>query len=104
MKINKKYYKSADPFFKKLMNDPEVRFHYEENKAKSKLAMAVKTARLRAHLSQAKLAEKIGTTQSVIARLESGTDQRTPTLPLLAHIATACGGNLEIGFKFKHAI
>jgi ribosome-binding protein aMBF1 (putative translation factor) len=104
MKVNKKYAKPAGPFFKKLMNDPDVRFHYEESKAKSKIAAAVKTARLRAHLSQAKLAEKIGTTQSVIARLESGTDQRTPTLPLLAHIATACGVDLEIGFKFKHAV
>lgn len=104
MKINKKFYESADPFFKKLMKDPEIRFHYEETKAKGKIAAAVKMARLRAHLSQAKLAEKIGTTQSVIARLESGTDQRTPTLPLLAHIATACGVDLEIGFKFKHAV
>ena len=104
MKINKKYYKSADPFFRKLLKDPEVRFHYEQSRAKSRIAMAVKEARTRAHLSQAKLAEKIGTTQSVIARLESGNDERTPSLPLLARIAATCGGHLELGFRFKPAV
>jgi transcriptional regulator with XRE-family HTH domain len=47
------------------------------------------------------LARKIGSTQSVIARLESGNDKRTATLPLLAHIAAACKGRLELGFRFK---
>ena len=103
MKINKKYYKSAEPFIKKLLKDPEVRFYYEEEKAKSDIAAAVRAARLKANLTQTQLAIKAGTTQAVIARLESGTDQRTPTLPLLAHIAAACGGKFEYGFKFRHA-
>jgi DNA-binding XRE family transcriptional regulator len=103
MKINRKYYKPAEPFFKKLLKDPEVRFYYEQEKAKSKIAVAVKAARIKANLTQAKLADRIGTTQSVIARLESGNDTRTPSLPLLAQIAIACGGSLELGFKFKHA-
>jgi transcriptional regulator with XRE-family HTH domain len=58
---------------------------------------------LNAHLIQAALVKKIGSTQSAIARLESGKDERTPTLLLLAKIAAICGGNLELGFKFKHA-
>lgn len=103
MKINKKYIKSAEPFFRKLIKDPEVRFYYEQEKSKTKIAMAVKAARVRAHLTQANLAKRIGTTQSVIARLESGSDTRTPTLPLLHQIARACGGSLELGFRFKHA-
>jgi transcriptional regulator with XRE-family HTH domain len=86
-----------------MLKNPEVRFHYEQEKAKSKIAMAVKTARLKACLTQTKLAEKVGTTQSVIARLESGSDKRIPTLPFLAQIAIACHGSLEIGFSFKHA-
>lgn len=104
MKMNKKYVGSADRFFKALLKDPEVRIAYEEEKAKSEIAMAVRAARLRAHLTQAKLAEKVGTTQSVIARLESGSDKRIPTLPLLAQIAAACNGSLEVGFKFKQAV
>ena len=101
MKTNKKYHESADSFFKELIKDPEVRFYYEQNKAKSKIAQIVKMARLRAHLSQQSLAKKIKTSQSAIARIESGTDQRDTSLPLLSNIATACGGDLEIGFKFK---
>ena len=103
MKVNRKYVKSAEPFFRALLKNPEVRIAYEEERTKSRIAMAVRAARLKANLTQAKLAEKIGTTQSVIARLESGADKRVPTLPLLAHIAAACHGTLEVGFKFKHA-
>ncbi len=103
MKVNKKYVKSAEPFFKALLKNPEVRFYYEQERAKSKIAMAVKAARTKAHLTQAKLAEKVGTTQSVIARLESGSDKRIPTLPFLAQIAAACHGSLEVGFRFKRA-
>ncbi|MEK7474845.1 MAG: helix-turn-helix transcriptional regulator [Candidatus Coatesbacteria bacterium] len=98
-----KRYESSGPFFRKLLKDPEVRFHYEQERARTKIALAVREARRRAHLTQAALARKIGSTQSVIARLESGSDTRTPTLPLLAHIAAACKGRLELGFRFKPA-
>ena len=83
------------------MQDPEVRFYYEHEKAKEKLAQAVHVARSKAHLTQAALAKKIGTSQSVIARLESGKDSRMPSMPLLSSIAKACGGFLEIGFRFS---
>ncbi|MEK7766367.1 MAG: helix-turn-helix transcriptional regulator [bacterium] len=98
-----KHYESPARFFRKLLKDPEVRFHYEQERARTDIAMAVREARRRAKLTQASLARKIGSTQSVIARLESGTDSRTPSLPLLAHIAAACHGRLELGFRFKHA-
>jgi len=104
MKTKKrKPYGSPAKFFDELMKDPEVRFYYEEEKAKTHIAMAVRTARLKAHLTQAGLAKKINSTQSVIARLESGEDNRTASLPLLARIATTCGGHLELGFSFKQA-
>ena len=47
----------------------------------SKMVVALRNA---AHLTQAELANKAGTTQPVIARLESGTDTRIPSLSLLA--------------------
>lgn len=103
MKTKRKPYTSGEPFIKEMLKNPEVRFFYEQERAKTQIAMAVKSARLNAHLTQAALAKKIGSTQSAIARLESGKDERTPTLPLLAKIAATCGGNLELGFKFKHA-
>jgi ribosome-binding protein aMBF1 (putative translation factor) len=99
----RKLFVSGDATVKKLLKNPQVRFYYEQERAKSEIAMAVRAARQRTHLTQVQLAEKVGTTQSVIARLESGTDQRNPSLPFLARIAAACNGSLEIGFKFKHA-
>lgn len=102
-KTKRKPYVPADPFFKKAMKNPELKILYEEEIAKMSLAVAVRAARKRAHLTQAALAKKIGTSQSLVARLESGMDERTPTLPLLARIAASCGGKLELGFRFKHA-
>ena len=99
--MNKKYVKSAAPFFAKLLKNPEIRVRYEEGKAKTNIAMAVYYARKNANLTQQALAKKAGTTQSVIARLEGGTDSRMPSMPLLASVAKACGGFFEFGFTFK---
>lgn len=99
--MNKKFVKSADPFFGKLLKDPEIRMRYEQERAKSKIAMAVFAARSRAHLTQNALAKKAGTTQGVIARLEGGNDIRTPSMPLLASIAKACGAVFEFSFTFR---
>jgi DNA-binding XRE family transcriptional regulator len=103
MKINEKKVKSGETFFKGILKNDEIRILYEEEKIKSEIAMAVQTARVKAHLTQSKLAEKIGTTQSVIARLESGTDKRVPSISLLARIGEVCKAPLELSFRFKHA-
>jgi DNA-binding XRE family transcriptional regulator len=100
---NKKPYKPARPFFEKLLKDREIRIHFEEEKSKTEIAHAVRTARLRADLTQAELAKLIGTTQSVIARLEGGVDKRVPSIPLLARLAAACGAHFEFGFTFSKA-
>jgi DNA-binding XRE family transcriptional regulator len=97
--MNRKHMKPVEPFVKKLLQDPEVRMHYQAEKAKSDIAMAVYTARKNAHLTQVALAKKAGTTQGVIARLEGGKD--VPSMPLLSSVARACGGFFEYGFTFK---
>ena len=74
--------------------------YFEAGQARSQIAALVKAARQRAGMTQAELAEKIGTSQSVVARLESGGDSRTPSLALLARIAAALKARLEFGFKF----
>lgn len=95
--------KSADAFFAHMLKDPEIKLLYEEERARTAIATIVHAARSRARLTQAQLAKKIGTTQSAIARLESGTDKRVPSLSLLARIAAACNGALRLGFTFKAA-
>ena len=49
------------------------------------------------------LAKKAKSSQVVIARLESGMDQRTPSLDLLERIARALKAKLLVSFDYKHA-
>lgn len=51
-------------------------------------------ARSRAHLTQAEVAKRMGTTQSVVARLESGT--KSANLKTLEKFAKATGSYLHI--------
>ena len=63
-------------------------------------AIAKMTIELRysAKLTQEELAKKAKTTQSAIARIESGKDERIPSIALLARIAEASHAKLNIGF------
>ncbi len=58
-------------------------------------AHLVREARLRAGLTQAELAARLGTTQSAIARWEAGGTQ--PSLETLRRVARACGLELRAG-------
>ena len=101
--MSKKHRKSSKAFVAKLLRDPEVSIHFNVERTRTDLAAAIRVGRKRAGLTQAQLAKKIKTSQSVIARLESGTDRRMPSLPLLAKIAEACDGKLELRLKFADA-
>lgn len=61
------------------------------------LAAAVTAARSHAGLTQAELAARMGTTQSVIARLEGGTSK--PSTTTLEKLARATGTRLKIPFE-----
>ena len=100
MKRNK-YHETSDKFFKELLKDPEIKEIYKEERLKDELAMKVKELRKKKGFTQVALAEKIGSKQSTIARLESGKDIRTPSIPLLSRIATSCDSELNFDFKSK---
>src|SRR6266702_3648822 len=53
-------------------------------------------ARAAAGVTQAEVAERIGTTQSAIARLESGGGKHSPSLATLQKYAHALGCRLEL--------
>jgi transcriptional regulator with XRE-family HTH domain len=74
----------------KQMQDPEFRAAAEE------LEPAYQVARLRIMrgLTQAQLAELVGTKQPSIARLESGKDE--PKISFLRRVVKALGGHLEV--------
>ena len=53
-------------------------------------------ARAAQGLTQAQVAEKIGTTQSAVARMESGRGKHSPSLATLSRYAEALGCRLEV--------
>jgi len=57
------------------------------------IAKELNKARTKAHLSQAQVAERMGTTQSVVSRIERGGNVSVDTL---ARYAVACGGKLKV--------
>jgi len=83
------------------LKDPEFSFYFQREQAISEIARLVRDARLKAGLTQAQLAKKAQSSQVVIARLESGTDQRTPSLDLLERIASALKAKLLVRFDYK---
>ena len=76
--------------------DPEYREAYDRLGAEFDLAHALIEARTVAGFTQAELAERMKTTQSVVARLESG--RVHPSTRTLEKIAQATGTRLRISF------
>jgi transcriptional regulator with XRE-family HTH domain len=70
---------------------------YEDLAPEFAVARAVIEARSLAGLTQEQLAERMETTQSVIARLESG--RTRPSTQTLERLATATGTRLRISFE-----
>jgi predicted transcriptional regulator len=83
-------YQTLDSYLTEQMQDPEFRAAYEA------LEPAYQIARLRIlrGLTQEQLAEKVGTKQPSIARLESG--RSTPSLDFLQRVAEALDAQVEI--------
>ena len=71
------------------MKDPEFRREYERAEREFAIAFAVADARAAAGMTQAELAERMGTSRSAITRLESG--RHSPTMKTLRAVATATG-------------
>ena len=82
---------------KKWMRDPQYRREYEHLEEEFALASAIIEARSRAGLTQEQLAAKMETSQSAIARLESG--RTIPSGRTLKRFARATGTRLRISFE-----
>ena len=82
---------------KKWMKDARYRKDYDALEEEFALMAEVAKARARAGLSQAELAKRMKTTQSTIARLESG--RGLPSTRTLGRFAKATGHRLKISFE-----
>lgn len=86
---------------KELMDSDDAKRGYEQARLAYELSVQVREAREAKGLSQSQLADRMGTQQSVIARLEGG--GITPTLPTLKRVADALGTKLTVGFEDPQA-
>ena len=82
-----------------LLADPETRAEYEAMSEEFDMARELIAARNRAGLTQGQVAERMGTTQSVIARLESG--KRGPSMRTGQRYANALGCRAVV--RIEHA-
>ena len=87
----------SEPIFAKWREDPEFMREYDALEEEFALANALIGARAHAKLSQTELAERMGTSQSAIARLESG--RSMPSTRTLERLAAATGTKLRISLE-----
>lgn len=78
---------------KQWLQDDEFVQAYNSLELEFQIATKLVEARLSADLTQTEIAKRMGTTQSVIARLESG--KTLPSLRTLSHYAKATGHALS---------
>jgi transcriptional regulator with XRE-family HTH domain len=78
-----------------VLSRPDVAQAYEALEAELSFVDFILAARHAAGLTQADVAQRMGTTQSAVARLEAGGGTRTPPLNTLQRYAQALGCRVE---------
>ena len=86
--------KRFDPWLRKQMKDPEFKKEYDALEEEFALARELINARARAKLTQHEVARRMGTSQSAVARMESG--KGLPSTSSLVKYARAVGRKIEI--------
>jgi transcriptional regulator with XRE-family HTH domain len=80
----------------KALANPEVKAEFDQLADEFSLLDQFLKARAAQGLTQAQVAQKIGTTQSAVARMESGSGKHSPSLATLSKYADALGCKLEV--------
>ncbi len=78
----------------RLLGDPATQAEYDTQAPEFAVARELIAARVRAGLTQEQVAEKMQTTQSTIARMESG--RTMPSLRTLSRYAEATGSRTVV--------
>ncbi len=93
--------KSLKTIKRELLKDAKTRAEYDALADEYAIARELIAARTRAGLSQTEVAERMGTTQSVVARLESG--KRPPSMRTVQRFAQAVGGRVRFSIEVTAA-
>jgi DNA-binding transcriptional regulator YiaG len=97
--LSKQEFKKSIDFqthLEEQLKNPEIKKYYDEFGKQLEIAYAILQLRKKLKLSQKELARKIGTSQSNVARIESGSENLT--VQTLQRIAQAYKRNLKIKF------
>jgi ribosome-binding protein aMBF1 (putative translation factor) len=86
-----------DDLHERWMKEPSYRHAYDALEDEFALAAALIKARADAEMTQEQVARAMGTTQAVVARLESG--RVKPSTRTLERFAEATGTKLRISFE-----
>ena len=95
-KHKKVVYLSFERYLAQQIKNKVFRRAYEEESRRLEIAYRILQLRKKQKLSQKELAQKLNTTQSVVARMEAG--QQNFTTDTLQKIASAFKRNLKIEF------
>ena len=85
--------RSVEVWRRKMLKNPAFKKEYDALEEEFALINELLSARSRAKLTQAEVARRMGTSQSAVARMESG---RAPSLSSLRKYAHAVGRKVEI--------
>jgi predicted transcriptional regulator len=88
--------RSFEVWKRKQLKNPEFKKAYDALEEEFALIGELLKARTRAKLTQAQVAKRMGTSQSAVARMESG---RAPSMASLRKYAKATGSKIEIRLK-----
>lgn len=77
-----------------ILKDPEASAEYAAQQPEFEIARELISARVRAGMTQAELAQRMSTTQSTIARLESG--RMMPSMRTFARYAQATNSHTVV--------
>lgn len=84
---------------KELLKDEKINYAYEKLGQEFTMIEMIMKKRIEKGLSQKELAQKIGTKQSAISRLESGT--YNPSISFLQKVSEALDAKLKISLAEK---
>ena len=91
-------------FKSRALARPEVRRQYDALAEEFELLDEILKARSEAGFTQAELAERIGTTQSAVARMESAIGKHSPSIATLKRYASALGYRLQVRLVKERAL
>ncbi len=96
--MRKQDYMTWEEFEKELFKQPGFKEAQEETRLEYEIARVLIKARLEKGLTQAEVARRMNTKQSVISRVENA--RTMPSLAFLKRLAKVFDASLQVQFKF----